>query len=107
MPISQECSLALKNTYAGDGFDDSPLAAALQRLIWTSKALTAGQRPPPAVWQEISDDLLEAGQAVQKAQQEEETLGVNAQRAAADAFLRWLRELEGGKSVSDDSGKLQ
>jgi hypothetical protein len=96
-----ECSAACNSPppKPGEGYAGSPLEAALERLFLSAAALARGQRPPAEAWQEIADDLVAAGEALERRQRADERLRVDVARRDAAALaeaLRGLRQAAGG-----------
>jgi hypothetical protein len=77
----------------GEAYSGSPLARPVERLRLSAAALARGQQPPREAWQEIADDLVALGQALEARLRTGERLRVDVQRRSAAALAEALREL--------------
>lgn len=76
---------------AGAAYPGSELEAALSHLAAAHAAVKRGDALGQAAWQQVADDLVCVGQAVQRRQQADEGVAASPSRVAQQAFARLAR----------------
>ncbi len=88
----------------GDAWRGSELAAAVERLQALSGAVESRRAVAPAAWERLEGDLSALAAAVQRRQQLEQQLELNAQRYQRELFARLAAARGGGGGEQHEPG---